>query len=137
MIAPAAQRAAAPEAAGALKNIALFLAAPFIGLAYIVALPFVGLCVLAVMAARAPAKYIADKRSPCCKECRDGDCRPFPRLRLCRVFPLHRTCALAWIGRSGLVGGARHEIDQCDPSALRQETYKTDFSGGPKGPPDI
>lgn len=40
----------------ALKNIALFFAAPFIALAYIIALPFVGLGVLAAMAARHAAK---------------------------------------------------------------------------------
>ena len=59
VITPAAAETAAAEAAGiatALKNIALFLAAPFIGLAYIIALPFVGLAVLAVLAARAAAK---------------------------------------------------------------------------------
>ena len=42
----------------AFKNIALFFAAPFIGLAYIVAFPFVGLGVLAVLAARAAAAKI-------------------------------------------------------------------------------
>jgi len=59
VITPAAAETAAAKAAGiatALKNVALFLAAPFIGLAYIIALPFVGLAVLAVLAARAAAK---------------------------------------------------------------------------------
>ena len=37
----------APAKGSALKNVALFLAAPFIGLAYIVAMPFVGLGMLA------------------------------------------------------------------------------------------
>ena len=42
--APAEAAATIPEAVGGrVKNIALFLAAPFIGLAYIVALPLVGL----------------------------------------------------------------------------------------------
>lgn len=54
--------AAAPSAAaGTLKNIALFFAAPFIGLAYIVALPFVGLGVFAMLAGRAAAKIEAVK----------------------------------------------------------------------------
>jgi len=53
---------AAPAATGsALVNIALFFAAPFIGLAYILALPFVGLGVFAVLAARAAAKIEAVK----------------------------------------------------------------------------
>jgi hypothetical protein len=42
--------------AGGLKNVALFFAAPFIGLAYIVALPFYGLAVLAMLAARVAGK---------------------------------------------------------------------------------
>jgi CheY-like chemotaxis protein len=60
----------APEAAGvaeeeataeagamsAAKNVALFFAAPFIGLAYILAFPFVGLGMLAWMATKAAAK---------------------------------------------------------------------------------
>jgi CheY-like chemotaxis protein len=61
---PAATEApqAEPAAAGsALLNIALFFAAPFIGLAYIIALPFVGLGVFAVLAARAAAKIEAVK----------------------------------------------------------------------------
>jgi len=52
--APAAEAAAAPEAAAVAapgagrtaKDVALFLAAPFIGLAYAVAFPFVGLALL-------------------------------------------------------------------------------------------
>jgi len=44
---------------GALKNIALFFAAPFIGLAYIVLLPIVGLGFMAVLAGRAAAKFAA------------------------------------------------------------------------------
>lgn len=61
---PVATEAAMPEAAstaGVLKNIALFFAAPFIGLAYIVALPLVGLGFMAVLAGRAAAKYDAVK----------------------------------------------------------------------------
>lgn len=57
--AAAAAEAAAVESGGALglaKNIALFLAAPFIGLAYIIAFPFVGIGALAVLAWRAASK---------------------------------------------------------------------------------
>jgi len=52
----AAVAAPQPAAAGGgspLRNIALFFAAPFIGLAYILAFPFVGLGMLAWMGARA------------------------------------------------------------------------------------
>src|SRR3974390_1646889 len=45
--------------AAGLKNIALFFAAPFIGLAYIIALPFVGLGYLAVLGMRIAARYPA------------------------------------------------------------------------------
>src|SRR5208283_156848 len=58
VVLPAAAEAPA-AAVSALKNKVLFFAAPFIGLAYIVALPFVGLGVLAVLAARAAAKFEA------------------------------------------------------------------------------
>ena len=55
--APADAPADAPKAEGSiLKNILLFFAAPFLGLAYIVAIPFVGLGFLAVLAVRAAAK---------------------------------------------------------------------------------
>jgi hypothetical protein len=46
-------------AGSGLKNVVLFFAAPFIGLAYIIALPFVGLGYLAVLAVRAGARYPA------------------------------------------------------------------------------
>jgi CheY-like chemotaxis protein len=52
MALPAAETKLAPESRGALLNIILFFAAPFIGLAYIVAFPFVGLGVIAVLAIR-------------------------------------------------------------------------------------
>jgi hypothetical protein len=47
---------AAITAARTLKNVALFAAAPFIGLVYAMALPLVGLVMLATIAARAVAK---------------------------------------------------------------------------------
>jgi CheY-like chemotaxis protein len=58
---PAAVAAPAPVAARGrvatfLRNVGLFLAAPFIGLAYVVALPFVGLGLLAWHGARAVVK---------------------------------------------------------------------------------
>jgi len=56
---PVAGEAPAAEAGGIatmVKNIALFFAAPFIGLAYIIALPIVGLGVFAVLATRAANK---------------------------------------------------------------------------------
>jgi len=53
-VAPARAAVAAAGGIGAVaKNVALFFAAPFIGLAYIIALPIVGFVALAVLAARA------------------------------------------------------------------------------------
>ena len=46
----------APAKGSQVKNIALFLAAPFIGLAYIVAMPFVGLGALAWIAIKGKKK---------------------------------------------------------------------------------
>jgi CheY-like chemotaxis protein len=63
---PVATEAAMPEAApanGVLKNIALFFAAPFIGLAYMVLFPFVGLGLMAVLAGRAAAAKFAAVRT--------------------------------------------------------------------------
>ena len=60
VVLPVAGKAPEVESAGSaglLKNIALFLAAPFIGLAYIIALPVVGFGVMAVLAGRAAVKY--------------------------------------------------------------------------------
>jgi hypothetical protein len=48
--------AAYPRAARALRNVALFAAAPFIGLVYAAALPFVGIAALAWVGARAAVK---------------------------------------------------------------------------------
>ena len=92
--------AAAPETAGnVLKNIVLFFAAPFIGLAYIVAFPFVGLAVLAVLAGRAAAKIRSgEDHRPRAEEGRAGGCRAGARLGLRRALPLHR------LGRAGLDG---------------------------------
>ncbi|MFA7280921.1 MAG: response regulator [Sterolibacterium sp.] len=50
------QVAEAPVQGSAVKNIALFLVAPFIGLIYIVAMPFVGLGMLAWFGFKAVAK---------------------------------------------------------------------------------
>ena len=54
---------AALAAARTLRNVVLFLAAPFIGLAYALALPLVGIVMLAMVGARAiaqvPAAYTA------------------------------------------------------------------------------
>lgn len=55
--APAAPAVAKKESA--VKNVALFFAAPFIGLAYLLAFPFIGLGMLAWMGGRELMKYRA------------------------------------------------------------------------------
>ena len=59
LVLPAAIETPKAEAAvrgSVLKNILLFFAAPFIGLAYIIALPIVGMAVIAMLASRAALK---------------------------------------------------------------------------------
>lgn len=79
-----------------LKNVALFLAAPFIGLVYVVLFPFVGLATLAWFGARAlmqklPAGIAA------------GIAAPFVGLAFVVLLPFVGTAMLAWIGLQALV----------------------------------
>ena len=85
-------------AAGTLKNIALFLAAPFIGLAYIVALPLVGLAVLAVFAGRAAAKFNAVKTAArVAKNVGLTVAAPFIGLGFVVLFPVIGLGGLLWM----------------------------------------
>jgi len=105
---PAEARAEAREPKGnALKNIVLFLLAPFIGLAYIVALPFVAIGVLAVLAARAAAKTRAAKAAGwALKHGALAVGAPVLGLAYIVFFPVVGLAALAWIGGRAVVGGA-------------------------------
>lgn len=107
---PGEVRATAAEATGgALKNVLLFLAAPFIGLAYIVAFPFVGLGVLAVLAVRAAAKFKAVKLAGLALK-NVGMVVAAPVLGLAFVvfFPFVGLAGLVWLGSRAMVGaGAR------------------------------
>ena len=97
---PAEADAAAPEAVGnTAKNVALFFAAPFIGLAYIAALPVVGLGLLAVLAARALAKYAAVRTAGLVlKNVGLAIAAPFVGLAFIIFFPVIGLGALAWMG---------------------------------------
>ena len=100
-----AQAATAPEAEGnALKNILLFFAAPFFGLAYIIALPLVGLAVLAVLAGRVAARFQA-VRSTARVLKNIGMVVAAPVLGLAYVvfFPFIGLAALAWMGGRAVV----------------------------------
>lgn len=96
----------APEKAGnALKNIALFLASPFIGLAYIVAFPLVGLAAVAVLAARVAGKYEAVRMAArFVKRVTLVVAAPFVGLAYVLAFPFVGLAALAWMGGRAVVG---------------------------------
>ncbi len=116
---PAAAEPAAPPAAvveappaesggvgGALMNIALFFAAPFIGLAYVVALPFVGLGFLAVMAARAAAARfeLVNKVAEAFRTIGLMIAAPFIGLAAVVLFPFVGLAMLAWMGGRSVLG---------------------------------
>jgi CheY-like chemotaxis protein len=97
----------AAEAVGAesrLKNIALFIAAPFIGLVYAIFLPFVGLGMLAWMGGKALVKNGSLSRA--------GGAllsvgkivfAPFIGLAYVIVMPFAGLAALAWVGGKALI----------------------------------
>jgi CheY-like chemotaxis protein len=100
--APAAE-AAAPGAAepatrgSRAKDIALFFAAPFIGLAYAVLLPVVGLAMLAWIGAQALAERPAvAKRLPTLRYVATGVAAPFIGLAFVIALPIAGAAALAW-----------------------------------------
>jgi hypothetical protein len=96
-------------AGGALKNILLFFAAPFIGLAYIVAFPLVGVAVLALVAARAAAKIEAVRTvGLALKHVVMAVAAPFIGLAYIVFFPVIGLAVLAWLGgRAVLAAGPR------------------------------
>ena len=109
---PAAVKAPVAEPVAresALKNILLFLAAPFIALAYVIALPFVGLGVLAVLAVQAAAKkHMMKTVGLALKNTVLFLLAPFIGLAYVLLFPFIGLAMLAWIGGRALFGaGAR------------------------------
>jgi len=90
----------------ALKNILLFLAAPFIALAYVIALPFVGLGVLAVLAVQAAAKkHMMKTVGLALKNTVLFLLAPFIGLAYVVLLPFIGLAMLVWIGGRALVGG--------------------------------
>jgi len=104
--APADVPAEAAEAEGnILKNILLFFAAPFLGLAYIVALPFVGFGFLALVAVRAAAKIEAVRTvGLALKNAVMLIAAPFVGLAYIVFFPIIGLAVLAWMGGRAAVG---------------------------------
>jgi hypothetical protein len=89
-------------AGAAVKNIALFFAAPFVALAYVIAFPFVGLAMLAVIGARAAAKNgLARKLAHAAMIV----AAPLLSLVCVVLFPFVGLAMLAWIGGRALMAG--------------------------------
>ena len=84
-------------AAGHVKNVALFLAAPFIGLAYLLAFPFVGFALLAWVGIKAVMKN--EKARPVVIAIG----APFIGLAFVTVGPIAGLAALAWIGAKAVL----------------------------------
>jgi hypothetical protein len=101
---------AAPEAAGGtLKNIVLFFAAPFIGLAYILALPIVGVGYLALLALRTAAGFEAVRMAGrALKHVGMVVAAPVLGLAFIVFFPFVGLAGLAWLAARATGGaGAR------------------------------
>jgi len=98
---------ATTEMRSAWKSIALFLAAPFIGLVYILAGPFIGLGMLAWMGMRALAKHNATKRvARFVKDIVLFLAAPFVGLAYALLFPFIGLGMLAWMGARALMNRA-------------------------------
>jgi hypothetical protein len=96
--APAAE--AANKAAGAgthLKNVALFLAAPFVGLFYLMTFPLFGLAMLAWMAGK---KLLANEKT---RPVVLAIAAPFASIAFVTIGPVVGLGALAWIGGRALL----------------------------------
>jgi len=89
-VAPA-PAAAEPKAESRVKNIALFFAAPFIGLAYLLAFPVIGFGMLAWIAGKAMMKNDTIRPIACVIAA------PFITLAFVTVGPIVGLGALAWM----------------------------------------
>lgn len=90
---PAVPVVAEVESYSVAKNIALFLAAPFIGLVYLLAMPFVAFGALAWIGAKALAKKL-----PITKAIALAVAAPFIGLAFIVALPFLGLGALAWVG---------------------------------------
>jgi len=94
---PAAPVAAPVERKSVAKNIALFLASPFIGLIYLLAMPFVGLGALAWIGVKALVKKL-----PAAKAVALAITAPLVGLVFIIATPFLGLGALAWVGSRSL-----------------------------------
>ncbi len=92
------------ELRSAWKSIALFIAAPFIGLIYVLAGPFIGLGMLAWMGMKALAKHRATRRiAVFVKDVALFLAAPFVGLAYIVLFPFIGLGMLAWTGARTLL----------------------------------
>ena len=107
----AVAEAPAVETAGvgrAIKNVLLFLAAPFIGLAYIVVMPFVGFGMLAVFATRAARQNAKiDRTVIALKHAAMVLAAPFIGLAYVVLFPFIALATLVWLAGRAVALKAR------------------------------
>jgi len=100
----------APARGGRVRDIALFFAAPFIGLIYAVFMPFVGLGVLAWMGGKALVRRGAVRRAGhAIATVAKMVFMPFVGLAYLIVLPFAGLAALAWVAGRALVGRERSE----------------------------
>ncbi|MBL0125683.1 MAG: response regulator [Betaproteobacteria bacterium] len=88
-----------------LKNIALFMLAPFIGLLYAVMLPFVGIGIVTSMAVKALVKKVpaAGRALTFLKNVGKFVAAPFVGLAFIILFPIIGAAMLAWFAVKGLM----------------------------------
>lgn len=92
------------EKSSNFKNVALFLAAPFIGLAYAVLLPLVGLSMLAWIGGKALLQTQAGKNAPTyLKNVVLFAFAPFIGLAYAVMLPLVGMVMLVWVGAKALM----------------------------------
>jgi len=106
--APAAAEAPAPvRGESRLRDIALFAAAPFIGLAYAVLMPFVGLAMLAWIAGKEIARRAAREGGGTLKFIGMALGTPLLGLAYAVLLPFAGLATLAWLGGRSLIAAAR------------------------------
>jgi CheY-like chemotaxis protein len=93
-----------PQEKSNFRNIALFLAAPFIGLAYAVFLPVVGLAMLAWIGGKALLQTQAAKKTPAyLRNVALFAFAPFIGLAYAIMLPFVGTAMLVWVGAKALM----------------------------------
>ncbi len=103
-----APQAEAPASGSALRNILLFFAAPFIGLAYIVVFPFVGLGYMAMLAGRVAAKNPTVKATAVVlKHIAMVFAAPVFGLAYVILFPFIGLATLAWLAGRAVLARTR------------------------------